>query len=246
MRKLLTTLLLILGLTTFASATNIKMMTENYPPYNMEVEGKLQGLSVEVLEAMLKQMNSKKTTYDIELLSWSKAYETAKNHKNTMVFSTTRTKTREKLFKWVGPISKTTIGVVTLKNKNIKINNISDLKKYTIGCVKKDIGETLLLESGIPKKNLKPLDGTNSLATSFYKLERDQIDLFAYETRVTKYSADLNGFDSSEYETVYILKRGELYFAFNRLTSNKIIKKWQDALDAIKANGVYAKILKKY
>jgi len=36
-----------------------------------------------------------------------------------MVFSTTRTKARENLFKWVGPISTTTVGVIALKSKNI-------------------------------------------------------------------------------------------------------------------------------
>ena len=96
--KLFTTLL-VLGATTFATATDIKMMTENYPPYNMEVDGKLTGLSVEVLEAMLKQMNSKKNIFDVELLSWSKAYSSALKNKNNMVFSTTRTKSREKLYR---------------------------------------------------------------------------------------------------------------------------------------------------
>jgi polar amino acid transport system substrate-binding protein len=244
-KKLLTTLL-ILSVTTFIQASEIKMMTENYPPYNMEVDGKLQGLSVDVVEAMLKQMGSKKNKYDIELLSWSKAYDSAKNNKNNMVFSTTRTKSREKSFKWVGPITKTTIGITALKNRNIVIKNISDLKKYKIGCIKKDIGESLLIENKIPKENLVSIDGTNSLATTFYKLERDKIDMFAYETKVANYSADLNGFDSDEYEVVYTLSNGELYFAFNRLTSDKTIQKWQKALDKIKANGIYQEIIKKY
>jgi len=244
--KRLFTLLLFLGSTVIANATDIKMMTENYPPYNMEVDGKLQGLSVEILDAMLKYMKSEQDIYDVALLSWSKAYETAKNNKNSMVFSTTRTKERENKFKWVGPISNTTIGVIALKNSNIKIKTIDDLKKYKIGCIKKDIGESLLLEHGILEKNLNSIDGINSLATSFYKLERGKLDLFAYETKVATYSADLNGFDSNDYEIVYNLKDGELYFAFNRLTSNKIIKKWQKALDVIKANGIYQKIVNKY
>jgi polar amino acid transport system substrate-binding protein len=231
---------------TLVEANNIKMMTENYPPYNMEVEGKLQGLSVEVLDAMLKTMKSDTTIYDVELLPWSKAFDSALNKKNNMVFSTVKTKKRENRFKWVGPISKTTIGVTALKSKNIVINTFSDLKKYKIACVKKDIAETVLIENNIPLENIKALDGTNSLATAFYKLERDKIDLFAYETKVAKYSADLNGFNSDEYEVVFTLKKGEHYFAFNRLTPDAIINKWQKALDTIKVNGIYNKILKKY
>ena len=245
MRKSLT-VLLFLGLTIYLQATDIKIMTENYPPYNMEVDGKLQGLSIDVLEAILKQMDSKQNKFDVELLSWSKAYSSALNKKNSMVFSTTRTKSREKLFKWVGPISKTTVGIIALKNKNIVIKKISDLNKYKIGAIKKDIGEILLLENKVKKSNIYAIDGTNSLATNFYRLERDKIDMFAYETKVAKYSADLNGYDADDYEVVYMLEDNEIYFAFNRLTSDNIIQKWQKALDYIKENGIYQKIIKKY
>ncbi len=245
MRKQLITLLF-LGLTAFANATDIKMMIDNYPPYNMEVEGELQGLSIEVLDATLKQMGSKQNKFDVELLSWSKAYATAQKTKNSMVFSTTRTKSREKLFKWVGPVTKTTIGIIALKSKNIIINTPNDLKKYTIGAVKKDIGEILLLENGVPKQNINSIDGVNGIATNFYRLERDKIDMYAIETKVAKYSADLNGFDSDDYEVIYILENNELYFAFNRLTADSIIQKWQKALDTIKANGIYDNIIKKY
>ncbi len=243
--KILTSLAF-LGMTTFATATDIKIMIDNYPPYNMEVDGELQGLSIEVLDATLKQMGSKQNKFDVELLSWSKAYSSTLKNKNSMVFSTTRTKSREKLFKWVGPISKTTIGLIALKNKNIIIKNISDLSKYKIGAIVKDIGETLLLEAGVPKENIKSIDGVNSIATNFYRLERDKIDMYATETKVANYSSDLNGYDSNDYEVLYTLEDNELYFAFNRLTPDSTINKWQNALDKIKANGIYKEILKKY
>jgi len=245
MFKKLITLLLVLSVITL-QATDIKMKTENYPPYNMDVDGKLTGLSVEILEAMLKQMGYSESISNLELTSWSDAYTSAINNKNSMVFSTTRTKSREDLFKWVGPISKVTIGVVALKDKEISIKNVSDLNKYKIGTAKDDAGEILLLENGIDKKNFYRLDGTNSLATLLYKMEREKIDMVAYDTRVAMYSIDLNGFESDDYEVIYTLAKKGLYFAFNKKTDDVIIKKWQKALDTIKANGIYNKIIKKY
>lgn len=227
-------------------ATEIRMMTENYPPYNMEIDGELEGLSIDVLEAMLKQMNSKKDREDIELLSWSESYSSALEVKNNMVFSTTRTKSREKLFKWVGPICKTIVGITALKSKNIVIKNASDLNKYKIGAMKSDIGETLLLENSISKNNIYTIDGTNSLATSFYRIEREIIDMLAYETKVAFYSIDLNGYEIDDYEVVYTLEKNDLYFAFNKQTSDLVIQKWQKALDNIKSNGIYDKIIKNY
>jgi len=243
-KKIIVMLFFLFSIT--SQATDIKMKTENYPPYSMEVDGELQGLSVDILESMLQQMGSIKNKSDVELTSWSDAYSWALNNKNGMVLVATMTKSRRNLFKWVGPISKTTIGVISLKNKSVVIKNVLDLNKYKIGTIKKDIGETLLLENGINKNNMTSIDGTNSLATLFYKLEREKIDMMAYETKVAMYSADLNGFESDKFEVIYTLANNELYFAFNKQTPDKTIQKWQKALDSMKSNGTYDKILKKY
>jgi ABC-type amino acid transport substrate-binding protein len=224
----------------------IKIMTENYPPYNMEIDGKLKGISVDILEAMLKDMGIKNDRNSFLLTNWSRAYSIAQKKKNHMVFSTTRTASRENLFKWVGPITKTTISIIAPKNKHIVIKNISDLKKYRIGTIFKDIGEQLLFDNGIDKKNIHQISGKNSIKLSLKKMENNRIDMFAYEFNVIKYIAKSIDFNWNDYEIVYILKETELYYAFNKDTDDKIIVKWQKALDSIKKNGVYDNIIKKY
>lgn len=248
MKKRYLSSLLLAGsiLSTQLWASEIKIMTENYPPYNMEVEGELKGLAVDVLDAMLKDMGTPEVKNDIVLGAWSKAYSYAKDKKNHMVFSTTRIDEREPLFKWVGPITKSTVGVVAPKASNLKILSASDLNKYTVGAVKKGVGESLLLEQGVNKSNIKSSGGKSVVKSSYKKMEKGKIDMFAYEVTVGKYIANENGFDTSKYETVYILKEGELYFAFNKETDDAIIQKWQKSLDTIKANGEYDKIISKY
>jgi ABC-type amino acid transport substrate-binding protein len=243
MRKLMIALLCVLGLN---ANDGIKVFTENYPPYNMDEKGKLTGISVDVLEAMYKKMGYKEDRQSFKLTSWSRAYSMAQKKKNCMVFSTTRTAKREPLFKWVGPIIKTTVGITAPKSKNIVINNVSDLNKYKIGAVMKDIGEQLLNEKGVDKKSIKSVSGKNAIKMSYNKMEKNRIDMFAYEINVAKHSAKSSGFDVNNYEVVYTLKEGELFFAFNKKTKDSIIQKWQKALDDIKADGTYDKILEKY
>jgi polar amino acid transport system substrate-binding protein len=163
-----------------------------------------------------------------------------------MLFSTTRTKQREPLFKWVGPIIDTQIGIIAPKSKHLKINSIKDLNKYKIGAVINDIGEQLLLADGVKKENIDAISGTNPVVVNFQKMGKGRIDCFAYETNVAMYGAKSYQIDQNDFEVVYILKKGQLYYAFNKKTDDKIIKKYQEALDAIKKNGVYEKILKKY
>lgn len=224
----------------------ISIFTEHYPPYNFEQNKKLTGLSVEILDAMFKQMNSTQSLNDVKLTNWSRAYKVALKKKNAMVFSTTRTKSRENLFKWVGPIVDTTVGIIAPKDKNIKINNVYDLNNYKIGAVLEDVGEQLLLSNGVYKKNIQNVKGNNAINISFTKMEKNRIDMFSYNVTVAFANARLEGFDTSKYEIVHVLQNSQLYFAFNKNTDDKIINKWQDALDAIKVNGKYDLIMKKY
>ena len=121
---------------------------------NMNVNGKLQGISVDIIDAMFKQMGSKRTKDSIKLKPWATGYKITLKKKNCMLFSTTRTAQRENLFKWVGPIIATKIGIIAPKEKHIKISNVKELNNYKIGAVIKDIGEQLLIAQGIPKHNI--------------------------------------------------------------------------------------------
>ena len=242
MKKLILSMMFILNLWGNENIT-IKVYTENYPPYNMEVNGKLKGISVDVLEAMFKQMGSKRTRDSIKLKPWAMGYKITSKKKNCMLFSTTRTSQRENLFKWVGPIVATKIGIIAPKLKHYKINSAKDLNKYKIGAVIKDIGEQLLLSKGVNKENIKSVGGKNPVVLNFQKMGKGRIDMFAYETNVAMYGAKSYQIDQNEFEVIYTLKEGQLYYAFNKNTDDKIIKAYQQALDAIKANGIYDKII---
>jgi polar amino acid transport system substrate-binding protein len=226
--------------------SKIDIYTEHYPPHNMIINGKLQGFSVEILAAMFQQMNSQQTLDDVKLTNWSRAYSITQKKPNAMVFSTTRTASRESLFKWVGPIKKTTVGVIAPKSKQIVIKQPSDFNQYKIGAVLKDVGETLLLEQGVDKKHIQNVEGKNAINLSFKKMQKNRIDMFSYDIGVAFANAKLEGFDISQYEVIYLLKESGLYYAFNKKTDDRIINQWQAALDTIKANGLYNKILEKY
>jgi polar amino acid transport system substrate-binding protein len=247
-KVLYTTLLLLLASVVLNANSNnkIKIYTENYPPYNMKVAGKLTGKSVDVLDAIFNQMNSKQTLNDVKLTNWSRAYTLALKVPNSMVFSTARTNEREDLFKWVGPISTTKSAVIALKSKNIVINTISDFNNYKIGAVLKDVSEQLLLQKGINKQSIQHVNGEDAIEITFTKMEKNRIDMFAYDPAIAFKGAKLAGFDVDKYEIIYELSIANLSFAFNKNTDDKIIQKWQKALDEIKQNGTYDAIMNKY
>jgi polar amino acid transport system substrate-binding protein len=221
-------------------------MTENYPPFNFIDNGKLEGISVDLMVLMLKKLNYEQSRDSIRLLPWTRGYQNLLKKKNTCLFATTRIEEREKLFKWVGPISSTTISLIARKDKKIKINSVKDIMKYKIGVVRDDIGEQLLINAGIELKKLDRLESVDATLMSIKKLNKDRIEVWSYEENVAKWEIKRMGFNPDEYEIVYILKKGELYYAFHIDTPNSLIQKFQTALDELKKDGTHQKILDKY
>lgn len=225
---------------------DIKIITEKYPPFNFVEQNKLQGISVDLIVEILKKMGSKKTRESISLQPWARGYSSLQTNKNTCLFSTTRTDEREKQFKWAGPIASTTISLIAKKGKNIKINNPENLKDYKIGVVMDDIGEALLIKNGLSKDALDRAGGLDALKNSIMKLEHDRVDLIAYEENVAMWTIKKNKLNSGNYETVYVLKEGELYYAFSKETDDVVVAEFQKALDSVKNDGTLQTILNKY
>jgi hypothetical protein len=83
-------------------------------------------------------------------------------------------------------------------------------------------------------KDLKRLDGVNANSRSINKLNFDRIDAWAYEKNVAFWEIKKNGFNSDDYQVVYNLFDGDLYYAFNIETPDELIFELQTALDEIK------------
>ncbi|TLP46191.1 ABC transporter substrate-binding protein [Cohaesibacter sp. CAU 1516] len=221
----------------------LSIMTEDYPPFNFSKDNRLQGVSTEIMAEMLKRVDSKLGVADIRLLPWTRAYKLVQSEEDQALFSTTRTPSREYLFKWVGPFVPTVVGVIAKKERHLKIQSLSDLVTLRIGAVRDDIGHLLLQEINMPRSRIEPvlLNGQN-----YKKLIANRLDAIAYETSVSMYQLAEMGQKPSDYEVIYELQRSALYLALSIKTPDAIVRTLQDQLDAMKKDGTHAAILKKY
>jgi ABC-type amino acid transport substrate-binding protein len=220
---------------------NINFMTENYPPYNMYIDNKLQGIAVDLLVEIFNVMNSSQRRDDIALLPWVRGYMYAQIKPNSCLFSTTRTAARETLFKWAGPIAPTRISVFALKSRHLKIKSRNDLIRYNTGVIRDDIGDQLAEDIGI-----KEIHRVSNINSNIGMLLKKRIDVWIYEETVAKWHIKTFGYDSGDFEVVYVLSEGDLYYAFQKNTPSIIINQFQSALDQLISNGTYQKVLDRY
>lgn len=236
-------LVLLSGSAAAASVDDVVFMTEQYPPFNFKDDDILRGVAVDTLIQMLQKIHSQQKREDIELLPWARAYKRALSEPNTCLFSTTRTEGREKLFKWVGPIASNKVGLIAKRERGIKIQSAEDLRKYKIGTIRDDVAEQFLDNAGF---RLSDINRVAETSVNIKKLELGRIDLWAYGEDVAMWELKATGLDPKDYESVYVFDAKELYFAFNRDTPDKVIDTLQSALDALKGDGEYQKIVDRY
>lgn len=225
------------------------LMTEDYPPNNFEENGKVTGISVDLMELMLKKLNSKRTRDDIRILPWANAYNKTLTKKNTVLFGTSRTPERENLFKWAGPFIPVKNVLIARKESGIKIRSADELKNYRIGAIRDDIGEQLLIQAGVDKKAVERVSKARILIKM---LNSGRIDMWSYCENVAKWLFHKNGFQPDDYETVWVLAEVYDYYAFHKDMPDALVQQFQNALDEIKkkpedgGKSEYEKILDNY
>ena len=213
-------------------AQMFNIYTEHLPPFNYIENDKVVGTSTVLLEEMFKKSGHSIAQNKVNLTSWARGYHEALNTPNTVIYSTARTPERENLFKWVGPINKLTIGLIAKKSANIVIRNpAACLNNYTIAVMHETAGETLLLNAGLKPENMERFSNATS---QIKKLHGGRVDMMAFGLEAMYSLLKNEGINPLEYETVYVLKESDLYFAFHKDTDDAIIKSFNDILKTIK------------
>lgn len=239
--KIRIVLLLSLLIMSPLKAESLKIVTEDFPPYNFQVGEEARGLSSEVVQAVLKQINLQAT---IEFYPWTRAYEMAQAEKNTLIYSIARISEREALFHWVGAIAPYKTSLYKLKaNKSIQVNSIKQAKKYQIGVSLNDVTVTYL-----QRHKFLSFKTVSSDVLNIRLLANNRIDLIAYDEASFVQTLQNEGLDASLFERVFRLDElsDQLYMAFSLGSDTELVTAFKEGLKTIKMNGIYDKIQMRY
>ena len=236
MKNFMVFLILIICHSSF-SKESLQFLTEEFPPYNYQEEKnkKLKGVAVELLEAVHRRLKVDFNRSNYYLVPWARGYGLAqKKGKMVLLFSTTRTKERENMFKWFGPIANTSVSIFSLKNAD---SLSSDQLKSKIKNGSRFVGirndnATLKLKGLGLKSN--QLTEVNRFEQMIRMMKKKRVNYFAYDKNVSKFLLIKKGFDPKNFKVVHELKTNELWFSFNKTVSDSLVKKYQKALDSVK------------
>lgn len=223
--------------------TDLVLLTENFPPYNMAKNGKnfaqgenINGIAVDIVREMFKRAD---ITYSLTLrFPWERIYKLTLEKPGYGVFVMARLPDREKLFRWVGPLGPDDWIMLAKADSKITLETLDDARKYKIGAYKGDaIAETLAKQGLTPIVVLRDQDNAK-------KLMSGQIDLWATGDPAGRYLARQEGVTGLK--TVLRFNSAELYLALNKDVPDETVDKLQAALDQLRKEGVVDDIMARY
>ncbi|RIA21273.1 amino acid ABC transporter substrate-binding protein (PAAT family) [Ectopseudomonas oleovorans] len=221
----------------------VVLLTENFPPYNMAINGKnfaqednIDGIAVDIVKEMFTRAGVK---YNLTLrFPWDRIYKLALEKPGYGVFVTARLPEREALFKWVGPIGPDDWVMLAKGDSTINLGNLDEARQYRIGAYKGDAISEYLTDKGV-EHGTSLRDQENAR-----KLVAGQIDLWATGDPAGRYLAKQEGITGLK--TVLRFDSAELYLALNKDMPDEIVAKLQAALDQMRAEGFVDATLNKY
>lgn len=221
----------------------VVLLTENFPPFNMAVDEKnfarddaIDGISADIVREVFKRAG---IHYTLSLrFPWDRLYRLTQSKANYGLFSTTYTPEREPLFKWVGPLARSSWVLLAPPGSNLRLNSLEEAAGYKIGAYKNDAVSQYLESRKLAPANL--LRDQENVA----KLMKGEIDLWATSDPVGGFLAKQQGV--SGLTTVLRFHEAELFLALNKDTPDEVVERLQKALEELRAEGFVDEVTQRY
>ena len=252
MKPMTVLLLLVIIYITPAAAFELTIYTEEFPPFNYTHNGKITGVSSEVVKHIMADAGY---TIKIKSLPWREAYKRAQDEKNALIYSISRLKDREPLFKWIGVLTPRTYSLkVSASNKNVNIKYLTEqyelirnMKSYKLGANADNVIKTYEPWQEFALSDFARTTRSNSVVKNFRSLLSGEIDVWPVPDSVAYYIAREQGYSnpSTVMWPAFLLNdlSGDYYIAGGRNTPDSVIAAVRRSLTAFKKTDAYYKIL---
>jgi len=220
-------------------AQPLRLYTEEYPPINFSEDGKPTGLATEVVQAIMQRTGQ---SAPITVVPWARGYQEALTRANTGLFVTMRTREREQLFKWVGPITRNVTSFYALRRSFLSISRLEEAREYGEIAVPRDwYSHQRLLAEGF--SNLTPVTGPAQVVSM---LKRGRVKLMVLDNLSLNALLAQGDIQADEVQLLFNFMHSDSYIAFSQQTDDALIARWQRELDSMKRDGSFAAIHQKW
>lgn len=229
--------IIVIALLSFVVSAGVKALpinwyTEEYPPFNYLHNGELEGIAINVLKAIYRDLGWTLKEDDILLMPWPRTYKTLQESENACVFSITYTEERAREFQFIGPMIANTVSLIGSSESDFQEVDIKNIQSIKIGVVKNDIGHQILLKEGFSERQFVFLKTGYELVRM---LNMKRVDLIAYGDAIARFQFSKANINFRDYKIVQPLFQSYLGMACNAKVEKTLVDQMNLALKAILA-----------
>jgi polar amino acid transport system substrate-binding protein len=229
------------------SSCDMSLAVDSYPPYQTQVEGKWQGLDIELAIALSQQMKCELT---IKQSPWKRSLHLLQNGRIDMMVSVSKTPQRQGFTYFVGPVRQEIVALVINTGAAIKITALADLAKLDkkIGIINGAYyGQSFTKKYEKDRQFKDQFEVSNNTQDNIKKLAARRISGFLNDPF---YIADLirkqKVTEPLSFHS-FVINQDPVYFGFSKKSiSEKRLLQIQRAFEQLQENGKLDSIRKKY
>lgn len=222
----------------------LRLLAAELPPYTFqippgsvtEVPGHGEGLVYEVVSEMAKRTGHSGL---IEFLPWAEAQRIAQSEPNIGILALTRSPEREPRYRWLARII--TDDLILVGGQGIDVSSLDKVKDRPIGVLARSGAEALLRSRGFARIRPQPEEWINARL-----MQQRRIDAWLAPRLMVIYAMAETGGDLQALNFGEIVRRSDIYLAASKGLPDGEARKWEQAFEAVKQDGTYARILDKY
>ena len=242
------TALALLCVTPHAAGQTLRVLTEEWPPFNFKTPEGASGVATEMARALLDDAGLAATP---EFMPWNRAYQIAQHTPNVLIFTLARRPERELQFEWVLKVSDRAMSLYRLKSRpEVKVSDLESAKQYRVGTgPKADTSTQFLLRSGfVPGQNLESVQSESADQSNLRKLIAGRIDLMVSHPLTIAFTAQAIRFDGFRVERVLTLpeKDSGYWIALSKKSAPELLERLRAAVVRLEKDGGLENIRRRY
>lgn len=218
-------------------AEDLIVYTENYPPYNfLGPHGDVAGFATQNVRQILDATG---LSYEIIMAPWARAVQGVQSYDNALIYTITRTPTREADYNWLVPIASSDFYLFVNADETRKIT-FQDIErgKYTGVCVSGDLTCEIFSWAGMPKENLQVVTG--NATGDFRMVLARRVDMYISNVASNAQLRQQEGFDLALTKPVLKVEReAAFYLAGNKNMPEETRLKIRLAFAKLHMSGAY-------
>ena len=223
----------------------LMVYTEEFPPYNYLENKTVMGVNIDLVRAICTRARIR---CQFKLMPWKRAYALTLRQDNAGLVSTARSHKREPLFMWVGPLVSSSPHFYRLRRRaDVDPKSLDEVTRFSVGVPRNDIYEEVLIQLGFEKGvNLMEFTYKNQDIKMFLE---GRLDLIIGSEVTVPHKLKGMGVPVDKVQVVMPLPTAEYegnYLALNPAYPRALKQRMDAALQALKAEGEYARIHRQY